>query len=109
MPQQNYQIDAVLPHNRPSHLYTYWVSGKGDFPYDMLRYDQAWPLEHINDIPKREHRSVRIRSWKPPTEARWASFWWFVSYNDPIAIQELHRAAAAKVGETDVILRGGKK
>jgi hypothetical protein len=82
--------EPILPANRPSRLYTYWVAGKGEFPYDMLRYDRAWPVEHVGDIPRKgEERTVKLRSHKPPTPARWASFWWFVSPSEPSASSKL--------------------
>lgn len=68
---------------RPKKLYQYYVSGRGIFPYDMLRFDSAWPAttddahlmfaEHSPGI-----RSVQIRSYKEPTIERWSSFLWSV-------------------------------
>ena len=69
------------------------VTGHGEFPYDMLRYDQCVPKEGINSIPRpfpssRDGTSPKIREvtlvrYTPnrnsgPTEARWLSFGWAV-------------------------------
>ena len=69
---------------RPKTLYEYYVTGRGDFPLDMLRYDGAWPasgedaarLVLLDD--RRSNRSVKLRSYNAPTLARWMSFGWSV-------------------------------
>ena len=66
----------------PKTLYTYYVSGKGAFPFDMLRYDTAWPATG-EDAPllgcsNQEFRSVLMFSFKEPTIDRWSSFGWSV-------------------------------
>jgi hypothetical protein len=73
---------------RPKRVYEYFVSGSGDFPFDMLRYDAAWPVDSTDaynigvHYPQDEAfkivRSIRLRSYKPPTIARWSSFTWSV-------------------------------
>ena len=66
---------------RPKKLYTFWVTGRGDFPVDMLRYDRASPVtgsDGDNMFESRELRSVSMRSYHEPTIARWASFGWSV-------------------------------
>jgi hypothetical protein len=63
------------------------VFGKGDFPFDMLRYDLCWPASetdslHIPLAPtpqaRQETRSFNLRGLKLPTVARWASYGWTV-------------------------------
>lgn len=63
------------------------VSGRGDFPVDMLRYDTCWPRhEHDAAIIEssarrgnalREH-TIALKGLRPPTEGRWSSFGWKV-------------------------------
>jgi len=80
-----YYLDAS---ERPKIKYEYFVSGRGDFPYDMLRYDNAWPatgedaarLFYLDD--RREVRSIRMRSYQRPTIDRWSSFGWSVGTQD---------------------------
>ena len=71
------------------HYYEYTVSGEGSFPTDMLRYDCAYPSGQGRDVDlisvrfrdeqAKEPYTVTLRSHKPPTGARWASFGWIVS------------------------------
>jgi hypothetical protein len=64
------------------------VVGRGEFPYDMLRYDQCWPASEQRDVPQmnsvyEDYRYCRIiivarrrdlnRAW---TSERWTSFGW---------------------------------
>lgn len=65
----------------------YEVTGNGQFPFDMLRYDRAWPNSGedarkigLTDWLDTVHRSrtVRLHSNKSPTEGRWNSFGWSV-------------------------------
>ncbi len=75
--------------------HSFTVQGKGDFPIDMLRYDQCYPatgvdaaaIEATKDrfADAKSRREVReIRLWKisrtmvGPTNDRWASFMWKV-------------------------------
>jgi len=65
--------------------YKYSVQGRGDFPFDMLRYDRVYPLtepvpsQHVS--PRREAwtavRSVEVEG-EGCTPDRWASFGWSV-------------------------------
>ena len=62
-----------------THIFT--VTGRGEFPFDMLRYDATFPLTEQDafNIPNRkeaEPRSVTLVSAMPPTPARWQSFGW---------------------------------
>jgi hypothetical protein len=72
---------------RPKIKYEYFVSGKGEFPIDMLRFDCCWPRDsedaHKMIIPfgepeRAKVRSIRMCSYYPPTIARWQSFLWSV-------------------------------
>lgn len=66
------------------------VEGVGAFPYDMLRYDYAWPVSEHDDVPKLavdwssnnglKKRRVRLmsREANTPTVDRWRSFGWAV-------------------------------
>ncbi len=72
---------------KPRYRYSYWVSGSGNFPFDMLRYDSAWPVDTTSamglaydresaDIGR--HRSIHLESYQAPTIDRWSSFTWSV-------------------------------
>lgn len=73
---------------RPKAFYEYYVTGRGVFPFDMFRYDGAWPAtgedaaklewERINSDRGRDNRSIKVRSYQEPTIARWSSFGWSV-------------------------------
>jgi len=62
------------------------VIGNSPFPWDMLRYDQAWPadgdavaaFEQLAEEGSRprERMTVRLRCESGPTVARWSSFLW---------------------------------
>lgn len=61
------------------------VQGVGQFPADMLRYDEAWPLrtEDAQKIERagilRGSRQVTLLSVRnAPTTERWESFGWRV-------------------------------
>jgi len=79
--------------------YEYEVSGHGEFPLDMLRYDTAWPAYeaeiHLFDPPRPsgtnraeylKPRTIRLRSNRQPTAARWASFGWNVGEIRAVAV-----------------------
>lgn len=68
------------------------VEGSGAFPFDMLRYDQAFPESEVRDSPHlgftRDHgdeyfgtRRITLLSDCPhaPTFDRWKSFGWRVA------------------------------
>lgn len=72
---------------KPSRVYEYFVTGHGTFPFDMLRYDCAWPADseaaflmecHPGHESFRKNRSIKLRSYREPTVDRWASFMWSV-------------------------------
>lgn len=80
------------------------VEGRGDFPLDMLRYDQCWPADsaavtaiettygselerHGSTVAQQPGlRRIRLRkvsgSGIGPTEGRWNSFGWRVVETD---------------------------
>lgn len=61
----------------------FYVIGRGEFPFDMLRYDRCWPAETI-DADKISpivsvHRTVCLETnEKQITVKRWESFGWRV-------------------------------
>ena len=64
---------------------TFVVQGAGNFPLDMLRYDQCWPSgpEDVEGIASTERtlRTVRLTKIDGPgaiTTGRWESFLWRV-------------------------------
>lgn len=72
---------------RPQTIFDYYVTGRGIFPFDMLRYDYAWPADSesaaiiMDDCHHSLHgklRSVHLRSYRHPTIERWSSFLWSV-------------------------------
>lgn len=79
---------------RPKELYSYYVSGRGEFPWDMLRYDAAWPVSSADAVKMTQRvrvpsritegvltegvRSIEMYSWSEPTIDRWSSFGWSV-------------------------------
>ena len=61
------------------------VTGRGSFPFDMLRWDQCYPqgpddVANLDVGQRREIKLVHVgdrRHWEP-TKDRWASFGWSV-------------------------------
>lgn len=72
------------------------VSGKHDFPFDMLRYDLCWPATEsdaneiaanaspFTSLPRAQY-SIKLKGLKPPTPGRWASFGWKVYIDGVLA------------------------
>lgn len=61
------------------------VEGSGQFPTDMLRYDECWPIDSIsaNNMAAdwgAGKRIVHLRTINPngPNAQRWESFTWKV-------------------------------
>jgi hypothetical protein len=82
-----YDERHLRPDEKPRYRYSYWVSGTGSFPFDMLRYDSAWPVDtesaaalHYDRESANDHRrrSIHLESFSPPTIGRWSSFTWSV-------------------------------
>jgi len=68
-------------------MYEYYVTGRGQFPYDMLRYDACWPVTSADAVkldtgPSSGYgftlRSILMHSYRAPTVDRWTSFLWSV-------------------------------
>lgn len=82
-------LDASM---KPRYRYHYFVTGRGEFPLDMLRYDCAWPLDSeaatrmaggYGGHPVTQGlRSVHLVSYREPTIDRWASFGWSVGQEE---------------------------
>lgn len=61
---------------------TYTVEGPWGFPFDMLRRDEAWPVDSVSaaqlstepNLPRR----VTLRTYSTPNFERWESFGWRV-------------------------------
>lgn len=53
----------------------YFVSGRGEFPSDMLRYDQATV---VKEITIKGFHGFILKSARAPTIGRWVSFLWTV-------------------------------
>jgi hypothetical protein len=65
------------------------VVGRGEFPYDMLRYDSCCPDRSEDASAMRDgvgQRQVQLRRYAVnsggPTVERWQSFGWSVVKND---------------------------
>ena len=59
------------------------VEGRGEFPFDMLRYDMCWPYSGEDSALLSHHYNREVRrvvlqgnSAHQPTDARWRSFNW---------------------------------
>jgi hypothetical protein len=67
-------------------FFEFTVWGRGEFPVDMLRYDQCWPSaeshsarfsdRHMRDEAGGRH--ITLTGLREPTTARWESFGWQV-------------------------------
>lgn len=72
-------------------LFDFYVRGRGDFPFDMLRHDQCWPVSgedaaklspNMTAANFLELRTVHLRSIQAPTTLRWSSFMWPAATQD---------------------------
>jgi hypothetical protein len=80
----------LAPNERPRQSFRYVVEGVGEFPLDMLRYDNAWPATTLDVASMATEslfnatlrRQVVIHSYRAPTLARWESFGWRVRVED---------------------------
>lgn len=59
--------------------------GSGSFPFDMLRYDHAFPASELDSgrMIDKDHRQVRLSTHSAhggseASKLRWASFGWTV-------------------------------
>ena len=71
------------------YVFNFAVRGSGQFPYDMLRYDHAWPAweeesGYLAQDWAADAREVCLRMAsshdKGPNVDRWRSFGWAVTY-----------------------------
>jgi hypothetical protein len=62
-------------------VHKFKVSGRGPFPFDMLRYDEAWPVETMDALKLAafDRREITLLANREPTVARWESFGWLVT------------------------------
>ena len=73
MPATPRRIDPVRS------LFEYTVEGKGEFPFDMLRYDQCWLKRSAEDVvnrpssrfPHPRNPTGHAVGFNSPTEDRW--------------------------------------
>lgn len=79
-------------HKEPRYITTIVVEGSGDFPFDMLRYDQCYPASERDSYlmgygHKRQVTLTRSSvNAMPPTYRRWASFLWEVVSVDGLPV-----------------------
>lgn len=68
-------------------IHQYKVRGRGPFPIDMLRHDQAWPVSPddsakisigIEHDAAYDWRTIFLNGVARPSVARWKSFTWEV-------------------------------
>lgn len=85
MPKEEKPVGSKQP-GSTAHR-TFLVEGDGEFPYDMLRYEQCWPATS-SDALAMEYRDSKRRvrlatdSLYQPHTARWDSFQWHVINED---------------------------
>ena len=83
-PEDPFTETKLAPSERPKRVYEYVVTGMGDFPVDMLHFDQCWPAtaddaaKIVEPASPAEPRSIRMRSHQRPDTDRWSSFGWAV-------------------------------
>lgn len=61
--------------------FSFIVEGRGEFPLDMLRYDECKVNGGLSDSTDR--RQVTLLGPRQPTAARWLSFGWTVVVEQP--------------------------
>jgi hypothetical protein len=59
-------------------MYIFYVEGRGEFPFDMLRHDRAWPATtyDANSLAGTDNRIICLHSNISPDTRRWKSFGW---------------------------------
>jgi hypothetical protein len=88
-----YTAKRLDSHERPKEIFTFYATGRGTFPFDMLRYDGAWPADSaaasrmdwnpmIHGKPSESLRCVKLHSYRIPTPERWQSFVWSIGTED---------------------------
>lgn len=84
-----------MPKQKPTHhKHTIVVTGSGDFPLDMLRYDSCVPASELDALrmqnAQRGAYKVKLfrfcQEFRPATSARWESFGWRIIFDsaDPL-------------------------
>lgn len=65
----------------------YVVAGRGEFPRDMLRYDEADFASLLDERTGAEtcHRRIKIIGEVEPSVKRWESFGWTVAHVEALA------------------------
>lgn len=71
------------------------VQGRGDFPSDMLRYDDCVPIGDVEGASRR--RVTLSTTGRQITDARWLSFGWSVVARASTP-EEAERLAEEKMG-----------
>lgn len=66
---------------REGNVLSYTVSGRGKFPTDMLRYDDATLSPGVDPDATRVLREYQIVQARRVTPKRWSSFGWSVHDN----------------------------
>jgi hypothetical protein len=92
-----FETRTVPASERPKTFYTYFVTGRGVFPFDMLRYDRCYPADSnaaFNMDRTQDLRFVKLNSWLVPTIDRWSSFGWSVGFEAVKIAQEEDRRLA---------------
>jgi hypothetical protein len=76
----------------------YAVSGGGEFPRDMLRYDEADFLSRADETVAEQttRRTIKIAGEVEPTIRRWESFGWNVSAIEPLTAMRTIKTANGK-------------
>jgi hypothetical protein len=80
-----------MPLKETTYTHEFTVTGGGPFPFDMLRYDCAYPAHSWDASALLDHgsddgglRTVTLHAQRPkgwtPTWGRWSSFGWPVAY-----------------------------
>lgn len=82
-PLGRYEQHSIGASERPRVMYTYYATGRGRFPFDMLRYDACWPADSegahaMHGEYDASQRSIKMHSYRIPTIERWNSFVWSV-------------------------------
>lgn len=64
-------------------MHEFTVRGAGEFPFDMLRYDECYPKtgDDVASMLASRRREVTLITHRRfgPTSNRWASFMWSVT------------------------------
>lgn len=70
------------------YVQTFTVSGSGQFPFDMLRYDRCWPVQESEmwKFSDDGQRTLELRRYATnkndfPTFPRWSSFGWQLDHD----------------------------